>query len=496
MKKLVALIAIALFVLPAAAQLKRGENTEKKEYNLKFRVEGLSDTIIYLANYYGGKQYYKDTAEVDAKGYFEFSGMKKYPAGIYLMVLPDRKSYFELIINETSFTMETEKGKLVEEMKIKGSKENEVFYGYMNFIADKQKEAQPLKAQLSATDDEAKIAEIKEKLAAIDKEVKDFQKNYVEENKETFAAKVFSTSPDPVIPDDLEIPEGEDPDKVKFKYFRDHYLDNIDFSDDRLIRTPIYHNKLEYYMKKLVAQVPDSINKYADIIIEKARASDELFKYTVHYITNTYEKSKMMGMDAVFVHMAQNYYMKGEAFWVDSANLANITERAETLAPLLLGKVAPNIILPDTGGVWRNLHAQDAKYKILYFWDSNCGHCKKATPKLQKFYEENKEALGIEVYAVGTELETGDWIKFIKKKGLNWVNVSDTPEINKNAYDYLAKGLTTLQSLNFRDVYDIYSTPVLYVLDEENKILGKRLSVEQLEGFIKDMEKAKAKQKG
>ena len=494
MKKLIYLLVLLFGIDGAYAQIKAPE--EKKDYNLNFRIKGLQDTIIYMANYYGGKQYYKDTADVDANGYFSFKGSKSYPSGIYMMVLPDRKSYFEFIINETEFTMETEKGKLVEEMKIKGSIENQVFYDYMNFIAAKQETAKPIKQEMGKTDDEDKVAELKAELSALDKEVKDFQKSFIEKNKNTFAAKVFKASPDPEIPEDLEIPEGETADRVKFKYFRDHYLDNIDFSDERYVRTPIYHNKLEYYITKLTPQIPDSINKAADLIVNKAKASDELLKYTVHYITNQYEKSKIMGMDAVFVHMAENYYMNGDAFWVDSNNLAKITERAMTLKPLLLNKVTPNIILPDASGKWHNLHEIDANYTILYFWDSGCGHCKKATPKLKTFYSENKDKLKLEVFAVGTELEIKEWQEYVEKNELPWINVSDTPEINKNAYEYLQKGVTTLNSLNFRDVYDIYSTPVVFILDKDKKIIGKRLGVEQIEDFIKDVEKMKKENKG
>jgi len=488
MKKIILLLAISFVGINTNAQ-------ETKNYNLKFKIDGLSDTIIYLANYYGGKQYYKDTADVDANGRFAFVGEKEYPEGIYMLVLPDRKSYFELIIAETEFTMETSKSDLVNSMKITGSKENKVFYDYMNQIASKQKEARPIKEEMGTTDDEAKLAVLKKKLEGIDKDVKKFQSEFIEANKGTFAAKVFSTTPDPIIPDNLEIPEGENEDRVKYKYFKSHYLDNIDFSDGRLIRTPIYHNKLDYYIKKLTPQIPDSINAAADRFIGKAKANDELFKYAVHYVTNKYEKSKIMGMDAVFVHMAEEYYMKGEAFWVDSTNLAKITERAKTLSPLLLGKVAPNIILPDTNGVWQNLHKVDAKYTILYFWDSGCGHCKKATPKLKKYYEENAKSIGLEVFAVGTELELKEWKGFIKEHKLPWMNISDTPEINKNAWNYINKGLTTLESLNFRDIYDIYSTPVVLVLDKDKKILGKRIGVEQIEEFISDMEKREKESK-
>ena len=82
--------------------------------------------------------------------------------------------------------------------------------------------------------------------------------------------------------------------------------------------------------------------------------------------------------------------------------------------------------------------------------------------------------LKLEVFAVGTELEIKEWQEYVEKNELPWINVSDTPEINKNAYEYLQKGVTTLNSLNFRDVYDIYSTPVVFILDKDKKIIGKR----------------------
>jgi peroxiredoxin len=296
-------------------------------------------------------------------------------------------------------------------------------------------------------------------------------------------------SQDPEIPKNPVLAEGQSIDEFNYRYYKENYLKHVDFGDERLLRSPVLHNKLDYYIKKLTVQIPDSINVAADYLTEKARANKEVFKYVVHHITNTYEKSNVMGMDAVFVHMAENYYLTGDAYWIDSARTEKIRERATSLKPLLLGKVTPNIILPDTGEKnWVNLHEIKAKYTILYFWDSHCGHCKKSTPKLHEYYKANK-SLGIEVYAVGTELKAEDWKKFIREHKLDWINVSDTPEINKNAYDYILSGKTTLNSLNFRDIYDIYSTPVMIVLDKDKKIIAKKLGVEQLEEFINDLEK-------
>ena len=36
-----------------------------------------------------------------------------------------------------------------------------------------------------------------------------------------------------------------------------------------------------------------------------------------------------MGMDAVFVHMVENYYITGQCDWIDEEQLKKITERAE-----------------------------------------------------------------------------------------------------------------------------------------------------------------------
>jgi hypothetical protein len=59
-----------------------------------------------------------------------------------------------------------------------------------------------------------------------------------------------------------------------YRYYKAHFWDNIDFSDDRMLRTPIFHPKVKQYMEKLTAQGPDyvdSINASADYLISKAK---------------------------------------------------------------------------------------------------------------------------------------------------------------------------------------------------------------------------------
>jgi thiol-disulfide isomerase/thioredoxin len=236
----------------------------------------------------------------------------------------------------------------------------------------------------------------------------------------------------------------------------------------------VFHGKLEQFMTKTIYQIPDSINKEADILLEKARANNDLFKYVVYWVTQHFETSKQMGMDAVFVHMAKTYYMTGQAYWADSTTVAKISERAQKLDWSLMGKVAPNLRMQDPDGMWHELHKIKADFTIAYFWDPECGHCKKVTPVVKEFYDKFKDELGIGIFAVSTHVadKKQEWIDFIKEKNLNWLNLSD-PE-QKTAYKYL---------------YDIYSTPVIYLLDKNKKIIAKRLGAEDLESFIRRYKK-------
>ena len=176
----------------------------------------------------------------------------------------------------------------------------------------------------------------------------------------------------------------------KFLYFRKHYFDNIDLQDERLVRTPIYHNKLEnYFSKNMMVQHWDTVLQYAFDLCDQLNPKNELFQYTVSWITSSYEKSKIMGMDKVFVMMGDRYYCPRDAdgnslaSWMTAEKLKTLCEKVETQKNLVMGATAPNISLRDTSDVtWKDFYSLESEYKILYFWDPNCGHCKKITPKL------------------------------------------------------------------------------------------------------------------
>lgn len=455
-----------LLILAAAFNLKAQEPI--RNYSYTFKIANLPDSIdsiAFMANYYGNKQYYFDTAAFEPGGIIRFSG-DSIMGGIYSIILQDKKSYFEFVVNEPKIEMETVAGNLVKGMKVKTSDENKNFYEYLTFIETKSSKAEGLKKKLESENEKEKEA-AKEALQTIDAEVIGYKKEFILNHPDLFISKVFRASEEPEVADYKEIENEEDRNKKRYLEFKKVYLENVDFGDERLLRTPVLHNKFIYYLTKLTPQNPDSINATADLLAEMARPSKEVFKYVVHTITTKYEDSQIMGMDAVLVHMGQTYYCSGQVWWLSEKKKKEFCERIEKMAPLLLGNKAPNLILQDTANKWYQLYKVNSPYTVLYFWDSGCGHCKKVTPKLKEFYEAYKDK-GIEVFAVGTEFETEEWKAYIKKNELPWINVSDNPEYPSN----------------FRDSYDIFSTPKVYLLDADKKIIAAKLMPEQLGEFI------------
>lgn len=219
----------------------------------------------------------------------------------------------------------------------------------------------------------------------------------------------------------------------------------------------------------MVIQHPDSIVAEVKRWMPVARRSKDTYRYMVWFLTNHTERSEIMGMDAAFVYMVENYYATGDMdYWINKTVKENLVKKAKKLKPILLGKTAPELIMLDTLMRPVSLHAVKAKYTIVLFWDPTCGHCKKEIPHLVDFMQRRGKEHDIQVFAVCSDTNMREMKKYIRQLNMNWINVN-----GPRAY-----------TPNYHDLYDIYSTPVLYLLDERKTILAKRLMTDQIETFI------------
>jgi peroxiredoxin len=266
---------------------------------------------------------------------------------------------------------------------------------------------------------------------------------------------------------DFEGTDEKELQRKRYTWYKAHYFDNIDIADPCMLRGPVLHGKVDYYMTKLTPQHPDSLCNAVDFILNRTKSSQETFKYFLIQFLNTYAKSNIVGFDAVYVHIVKKYYEKGLAPWTKKEDLDKIIDNANRLEPILIGKIAPNITVKTKDNKPMSLWDVDADYTVLFFWDPECGHCKKAAPFMVEFATKFKDR-GVKVFGVCTAVtdKAPDCWKSVEEKGF-----SDF--LFLNTYD------PYIQS-KYKTLYDVRTTPQIFILDRKHEILMKRISGEQM----------------
>ncbi|MFT4033904.1 MAG: DUF5106 domain-containing protein [Siphonobacter sp.] len=452
-------------------------------YTITAHISGLKDSTCYLAHYTSlgsGQFFIQDTARADAQGNVIFTGNKKLPEGLYVVsiakwrlfdVVIDADQNFELITDVASI----QQGNPPRHMKVIGSKENELFYTFNEHM-------QQYVDQLSTI---SKDKTGQEQLREVQKKMSLYRNTFILEHAGSLTAMFLKAAFDPEIPPIPNLQNGKPDSTFAYRYYKKHYLDGIDFTDERMLRTPFLQQKIDTYFNNLVYQLPDSIITEADQLMSRTKGHD-MRRYVAYRITSKYEQSKVVGVDGVFVHMGEKYYIGEPALW-DTSTVTNFKKRIETLKPLLVGKQIPNMYQTDTLGYNLNLYDVKANYTILFIYSDECGHCQEAVPLLKKFYEKYKN-LGVKIYATDMLRNKTEWIKFIHEyKTQDFINVTDIhtdPATKQTVYytDYLK-------------TFDAVTTPTIYILDKDKKILARKIPAEELDKYFEFMLNRQAKSK-
>ena len=504
MKKIIlTCIIAALFNTTAKAQ----------GYEIKINIKGIKDSACYLLKYHWNSNELIDTALVK-KGSFTFKGKKPLDKGLYFIAKIKNNAsylYFDLPIgDQQKFSVSTDTVDTYKNMKIVGSSLNEDFKQFVIVMSTHNKEAYDYVQDIKKRKDPDSTKLIRENQLKNYTEIKKYQKDYVEKNPASYLSTIIHLQNDIDIPEAPKASNGRKDSIWEYNYYLNHYWDGIPLNDVGTVNTnSLFYNKLKTYYEKILPQIPDSLIKYGDKLVKQTGDNKEMFKYVVYYITGASEAlgNKMVGFDAVFVDVINKYYRTNKAFWVDEKQNKKIVERGDILEPLLLGKQAPEMNMIDTTGAHTihklgmdtmttseglsnafNNHYEalqklfvplskiKANYTVVIFWDVDCGHCQKDIPKLKEIYDSLKTAgISVEVYSVYTLFEVDKWKKFIKEHKLNWMNVYNGVHL-----------------IDLKTKFDIYSTPRIYLLDKDKKIVSKGISVEQVEGLINNFEKNKS----
>ncbi|MDH7912822.1 TlpA disulfide reductase family protein [Winogradskyella sp. SYSU M77433] len=149
--------------------------------------------------------------------------------------------------------------------------------------------------------------------------------------------------------------------------------------------------------------------------------------------------------------------------------ITHLYSRYKRLAPLEIGKTAPNFEAIKSDGNVFNITETKGKITVLNFWASWCKPCRKDNIELLKMYK-NFQNEGFEIVSIsldGKESQSNpkeDWLSAINTDNLPWIHVSNLKYYN----DPIAL------------LYNIRSIPTNYLLDRDGKIIDKNIRGEAL----------------
>ena len=156
--------------------------------------------------------------------------------------------------------------------------------------------------------------------------------------------------------------------------------------------------------------------------------------------------------------------------------ISEIMEDLETEKEVAVGQQFTDFKLPSLTG--DSLSVSDlvgkSDYLLIDFWASWCGPCIKSLPDLKNLYNKYK---GTQFQILGVSLDESkeSWAGAIQSHGLTWQQVSD---------------LMGWKCLGSR-TYAVNSIPSTILINNEGKIVGRNLSITEIENFLTKKDSSK-----
>jgi len=245
-----------------------------------------------------------------------------------------------------------------------------------------------------------------------------------------------------------------------------HFWDGIETFDGPTDNNPLLASQLDFYFDKLVVPLPDSITLEINRLIERTEYNTELRDFILWHLLEKYQHPEYMSQDQVFVYLYDFYFSQLEIKDLDERNLSMIRKKAERLRRLALFNTSPNIKLNDS----IDLQSIESEYMVLFFYDHDCDLCHKEILDLDSVAQRHSN---IAVLAIDLNLDSSGGFE-------------NRPQGNEDSESPIQTfQVTNLTELNgIYEAYDIETTPLLYILDRDKRIVAKKIRARQVNFFI------------
>ncbi len=433
----------------------------KGEADISIKIKNGEPDIYYLIGTFGDQVFKVDSSSLSQEGIIRFQNPDGLPQGHYYVTMP-RNSHIQLLIGENQkINISLDAFNINNSLK-SDDIENTLLYETSRAEALLAPQFDAVRAQLQhQTVGSAAHTQALQQQQTLTAERKAILQKVFDSHPNSLFAKFKMAGQNPDLRVDLD-------EQARIYAYRHDFWANVDFSDARLLRTPVIANKMKRYMSELTPQIPDSVTASAIQLIDKSLPFPIYFQYFANWLPINYEPTKttLMDPEMVYCRIVQKYFTFEHAFWADSTYILGLQRRAAEMAGSLLGQIGPDVVANDVNGKTQSIGKLTQDYIIIYMFSPDCEHCREETPKLIQWYQ-SKKTYSAEVFAIGVKTTDSQWRDYVKSSSMPWINVYD--ETNRAIYGK----------------YFVDITPEIYVLNPARKIIAKNIKTFQIDQVIK-----------
>ncbi|MBO5848715.1 MAG: redoxin domain-containing protein [Bacteroidales bacterium] len=406
------------------------------QVKIRVEIENLEDSLFYLLKYKSDKTYTIIDTTLVPNQKKVFKNKTNYPEGIYLLADSKQNPIFELFLGkDQKFTVNVGDLTRNETYIIKGAKETSDYFDIYARTNYNRLYIKALESEIEYFPDNArKIDSIKlnhnEYLESIKiKDRNSFLKTYIGYNKEIIVPQEYKNKSE--------------------QYIIDHYFDDKSLSDVRILNTRLLKNKLDdYFNNYLSKQSTNVILQKIDYLIGRTTSGyrdipQDLLDHNVRDYILWYLYSKYFDNDLIYIHLSDVYFSKLEINNLTENIRNEIVKRADILREITIGHLAPTFTYIDDEGKQIDLSEINSKNTVLFFYKPDCQRCIRDKRTLEKIKNNHKDLS----------------VLYINISEENYSNVSQDIAIQ----------------------YDIKTTPTIYILDKDKRIIAKNIKAEDIE---------------
>lgn len=431
--------------------------------NLKLEVKGIQNQKAIIYSLEGEKIEKIDSIISTSNDNFSYIFNKnKYHIGFYRADF-GQNIHIDFIYDGGDIDMYTNAEDAYDSLHVINSLSNQLYYSFIKLNKTFKTKTELLQLLLAKyPKDDAFYEKTKVELHHIQENYSYFINIISQKIPGSFIARYIKSYQLPIINASL-------PPDQQLAFLKAHSLDNVDFKDGELTYSDLFTVKtIEYLSYYRNPQMPKRIleNEFItaiDKILNKAKVNYRVYKQIVEYLIDGFKK---FGFENDLKYIIDNYVIK------DDLCLDNKTEKSIQLMLnqdkiLHIDAIAPDITLQDPSGKIVKLDKIISKKILIVFYASWCPHCQVLIPKLKE-YLDTVHNPDLKILAISLDTKRADWINFIKRNNLKWINISDL------------KGWDGKAALD----YYLYATPTMYLIDKNKKIIAKPLTIDDLKKWL------------